>query len=378
MRCAAARTASSTSSIGSRTSSAGPGRTSPRWRSRSHSPITRQSRRSRSSPHPTPCATKRFSLASSLTPQSLRRTTLPFPFRTIAWSGSPTSRRRATSPSSTPCPPRLPTKCRRLSWLISPSTPKSALTCAAGNAARNEAALQRLGPRAAGHGALRPLLDPLGALVARKSLFLASGEVQAEKRRNRWSHRLELHAGARHRHRLHPAHRRLAALARPRAARRRERRRCPEARRARRAVGRRADRGLPRRRHQPCRFVSPDARQLQPVRSRRGLPLWRRRPERELCVSHCPLHAHLRREARGLRQAVRGAARQRPALRAGSLQEGTDPRGLSQGATDRRAPAPLRLRDALRRSGGISCSISRKGKRPEAAVRALARHDRAA
>src|ERR1044071_193651 len=116
---------------------------------------------------------------------------------------------------------------------------------------------------------------------------------------------------------------------------------------------RRAARALPRRRHQPRRFLPPDARELQPVRARRGLSLRRRWPERELRLPYRALHATLRREARGLRQALRCAALECPAQCPRFIQEGIKLGGVPPGATDRRAAASLRLRHALRRRRGF-------------------------
>ena len=121
--------------------------------------------------------------------------------------------------------------------------------------------------------------------------FQLFSRLRLEERRGRRAHRVQLHAGARHRHRPHAAPRPLAALARPYSARRRERRGRAAARGARGAGRRCRHRRLHRRRYQPRRFLSPDARQLQPVRARRGLSLRRRRPERELRLPHRVLHA---------------------------------------------------------------------------------------
>ena len=58
-------------------------------------------------------------------------------------------------------------------------------------------------------------------------------------------------------------------------------------------------------------LVPAQSRDLQPVRARRGLSVRLGRRQCELRVSHRLLHAHLRRDARGFRQDLRGAARQR-------------------------------------------------------------------
>ena len=150
--------------------------------------------------------------------------------------------------------------------------------------------------------------------------------------------RLELHARARHRDRPDAAPRPLAALARSRPAGRRERRGRAAARGARGASRRRRHRRVHRRRHQPRRLVSPHAGELQPVRARRGLSLRRRRPERQLRFPHRPLHARARRDARGLRQAVRRAARQRAQVSSCAVQEASD----AWRSTSRRARSPSR------------------------------------
>ena len=77
-----------------------------------------------------------------------------------------------------------------------------------------------------------------------------------------------------------------------------------------RAGGRRRRRRLRRRRHQPRRLLSPDARQLQPVRARRGLSVRLWRTELRSSPSSPRYYMRtLRRDARGLRQALRRPAR---------------------------------------------------------------------
>src|SRR5690606_19319239 len=61
----------------------------------------------------------------------------------------------------------------------------------------------------------------------------------------------------------------------------------------------------------PGVFVLPEEREFQPLRARRGLPARSRRAQCELRLSDRLLHADLWRPARGLRQAMRGPARQR-------------------------------------------------------------------
>ena len=61
-----------------------------------------------------------------------------------------------------------------------------------------------------------------------------------------------------------------------------------------------------------------------------------------------------RRDARGLRQAVRRSARQRARLPARPVQKDAHARGVSGRAADRRSDPPVRLRHALRRRRGVS------------------------
>ena len=77
------------------------------------------------------------------------------------------------------------------------------------------------------------------------------------------------------------------------------------------------------------------------------------RPECELRVPYRLLHAHHRRAARGLRQAVRRAARQRAQLSARAVQEAAVARGIPRRPADRRTAAPIRLRHAVRGRGGV-------------------------
>jgi hypothetical protein len=89
------------------------------------------------------------------------------------------------------------------------------------------------------------------------------------------------------------------------------------------------------------------------------------RTERELRVPHRVLHEATRCEARGFRQAVRRATHQRTAVRLLSVQEAADPGGVPGRAADRRAAAPVRLRDAVRGRRGISGLVGRKARKLE-------------
>ena len=156
----------------------------------------------------------------------------------------------------------------------------------------------------------------------------------------------------------------VAALARPHPARRRERRGGAAPRGARGAGGRRERGRLPRRRHQPRRLLPPHARQFQPVRARRGLSLRRRRPERQLRLPHRALHA--RRAARRARTSASCASRSAPtrsSFRTRCSRSRCRMRGIPRRAADRRAAAPVRLRHAVRRAPKAFLVLSRKSGR---------------
>ncbi len=205
----------------------------------------------------------------------------------------------------------------------------------------------------AGHRAVRALLDPRGALVPGAR---AEGSDRARRHRqgaDRRAVRVELHAHARHRGGPDAAPGADAALAGPHPHGRRLGRGGAAPRGARGAKRRRPDRRVHRRRHQSRRLVPAHAGKLQPVRARCGVPLRRRRTQRELRLPDLLLHAHLRRHARGLRQAVRRPARQRAALPACAVQEAADAAGVPRRAPDHRAAAPVRLRHAVRGRGRL-------------------------
>ena len=178
--------------------------------------------------------------------------------------------------------------------------------------------------------------------------------------------RVELHAGARYRRGPDPASGTDVALARSHSHGRRLRHRRAAPRRASRAIGRRRRGRLHRRRHQSYQFVSPQSRDVQPVRPRCGLSLWLRRRQRELRVSHRLLHAHLRRHPRGFRQDLRGATGQRAEVSVCADAEAADARGVSERAHDRRSAAAVRLRHAVRRRRRLSGDAPRARPRSSA------------
>ena len=102
--------------------------------------------------------------------------------------------------------------------------------------------------------------------------------------------------------------------------------------------------------------------ELQPLRARRGLSLRLGRAELDLRVPHRALHAHVRRDARGLRQALRRAARQRAEQSARAVQEAADARRVPRRAADRRSAPPVRLRDAVRGRRGVSRDDARSAR----------------
>ena len=156
----------------------------------------------------------------------------------------------------------------------------------------------------------------------------------------------------------HPAPRADLALARSRADGRRFRRRLDPA--GGRAVGAATpDRGLHCRRYQPHRQFSPQHGDLQPVCPRRGLSLRLGRTQCEFRAAHCLLHAHAWRHARGLWQALPRPAQQCAEEPARFVQEAADARRVSQCAVDRRSAAAVRLRHAVRGSGGFSRDAAR-------------------
>ena len=216
---------------------------------------------------------------------------------------------RAMSPSSTSCRSPSTNKVQKAKLADFAIDPTNASTCASAKRPRKKG-LRGRGGRGARHGALCALFDPRGALVAGPGLSELLKASGSKKGRHRRPHRVQLHACSRHSHRPHPtpwASRRDGSTTCPR---RRERRGGAAARGARGAVGRRERRRLPRRRHQPRRFLPPDARQFQPVRARRGVSLRRRRPERELRLPH--QRTTCATPARGARTSASCASRSAP------------------------------------------------------------------
>ena len=107
-----------------------------------------------------------------------------------------------------------------------------------------------------------------------RALRELTGQIGAAPARSRRAVGCELHGRPRHRDRIDPAFRHLAALARSHRARRRERHRGTAAGGACRAGRRRRIRRMRRRRYQPRRLVSQDTRKLFALRAGRGLSLW--------------------------------------------------------------------------------------------------------
>ena len=99
----------------------------------------------------------------------------PFPSRTGAWSGCPTSRRPATSRSSTRCRSPRPTRCRRPSSPISPSSAATAFDLRDRKTPQTHEAeaYDGRGGGGAGHGALCPLFDPAAHWWLAKALSRA-------------------------------------------------------------------------------------------------------------------------------------------------------------------------------------------------------------
>ena len=171
-------------------------------------------------------------------------------------------------------------------------------------------ALRRHRHRRPGHHPVPALLDQHRALVGRPRGARGGPAGRPAQRRHRRPVAVELHRRPRHRDRPHPASGLEPALARPCAVGRRQRRRRPAPRGARRAVRRCRVRGLRRRRHQPGRFLPPHAVDLLALRPGRRLSLRLGRPQCELRADHPQLHEALRRHARGFRQDLRRPARQ--------------------------------------------------------------------
>ncbi len=207
-------------------------------------------------------------------------------------------------------------------------------------------------------------------------LLKASGLKQAGSRRAR---RLELHAVSGHRGRAHPASRPDAALARPSAVRRRERRD-------------RAAPGRPRGANAampmwwpaspatpimsiPSGSISRTSRASRATRSIRSAPADRmpisRCSPRIICRRPAPKPADFGK----LCVAQRDNALSFPSC---AVQETAHARGISECAADRRSAEAVRLRDALRRRRRLSGAArgSCQAARPE--ICAHARHHRAA
>src|SRR4029079_5366891 len=103
----------------------------------------------------------------------------------------------------------------------------------------------------------------------------------------------------------------------------------------------------------PCRFVSQDVVDVLAVRPGRGLSLRLRWRQRLVRADYEELYESLRGEARGFRQALHRAARQRAVGPARHDEEEADAGRLLDGAANLRSDPPVRLRDALRRRRGV-------------------------
>ena len=217
-----------------------------------------------------------------------------------------------------------------------------------------QATLRRRRRRSTRHDPVPALFDQharIGGSAARVREVIQRAGLR--KRGHRRPSLSSFTVGAGHRGRAHAAFRAVAALARPRAVGRRERRRGAAPRGARGARRRCRHRGLRRRRHQPCRFASADAVDLLALRAGRGLSVRLGRRQCELRADHAQLHEALRRQARGLRQDLRRPARQRTVVSARHDEEDAHARRVYVGAADRRSDPSVRLRDAMRRRGGV-------------------------
>ena len=242
---------------------------------------------------------------------------------------------------------------------------------------RGPKAVPRRGDRRPGDHSLRALFDTQRPLVPRAGARRAALPLRPREGRCRRSVRVELHASPRQPDRSHAVPRDVAPLARCDHPRRGVRSGGASPRGASRAVRGRGGRRVHRRRHQPRPFLPPQRLELQPVRARRGVPLRFGRSERELRVPHRLLHAPLRGDPRGLRQALHRPARERPPVppcaHEASPHDGSVPRRTPHcGAT-----ASLRLRHAMRGRGGIPRHAPAARRRPRSPPCPHPRHHRA-
>ena len=181
------------------------------------------------------------------------------------------------------------------------------------------------GDHGARHGALRALLAPQRALVRRAGARAALEAVRARQVGRRRLERRQLYPDAGHGHRFDPASRGHACagwIIMPLGG----------------ACGivalRRALRAVEAADAEVVACIGADTNHVDSFRQSLGsfsvfardavLPYGCRRPERELRLPDLLLHAHLRRDTRGFRQALRRAARQCARLSARSVQEEAD------------------------------------------------------
>ncbi len=194
-------------------------------------------------------------------------------------------------------------------------------------------------------------------------------DERAREGRDRRAVRLQLHPRARYRGRLHAACRAVAALSGMAADGRRVRRARAAPGGARGAGGRCRDRRLHRRRYRERHAASATCSQISPHSRGRGVPVRRRRPERELRADHRRLYARDRRHARRISASSRwrsGPMRATNPL--ALLRRSADVGAVSERAPDRRAAASVRLRDALRRRRRFPGDAARARRRARSAA----------